>query len=115
MAQLAMVLLSGAVLLGMVAWGQRPGHEVPTWLYLLAAAPLMWMRLFGGRRAETSPARQGVGVLYLIGAGLFLMAVGGVARAIGGGWGEVLGMAAPMGAGAFVAGLLALVLGIGRR
>ena len=104
--RLLIVLISGAVLLGLVAWGQRPEHHVPTWLYLLVAAPLAWVRLFGDDD-ESSGTRKGLGVAYLFVASAFLVVAGSVGLALRGSWGAFLWPALPLGGGVFVLALLA--------
>jgi len=107
--QLLLVLISGAVLLGLVAWGQRPEHVVPTWLYLLVAAPLAWVRLFGGDDDDApSGPRKGLGIAYLFVASAFLVVVGSVGLALRGAWGEFLWPALPLGGVVFVLALLAV-------
>ena len=87
MNQLIVVFLSGAVLLGLVAWGQRPEHHVPTWLYLLAAAPLAWVQIFGSDRKNEGSVQKGLAILYLFGASIFLMVIGFVEWVMRGTWG----------------------------
>lgn len=100
------VLASGALLLGLVAWGERPGHHVPTWLYLLAAAPLAWVQIFGWNRKEDSSVKNGLGILYLFGASVFLIVIGFVGVAMRGTWGGILAPALPFGAAIFVLALI---------
>ena len=102
MNQLKITLISAALLFGLVAWGERPGHKVPTWLYLLAAAPLAWFRIFGTAREEEAEAGKGPGLLYLFAASIFLMIIGTIGRAMRGTWGEILAPALPFGAVVFV-------------
>lgn len=111
MNRIILVLISSAALVGLVAWGGRPGRHVPDWLYLLAAAPLAWVRIFGGREetSAVSEAKQGFGLLYLLGASIFLMVIGVVGRAMRGTWAEILAPALPFGGVVFLVSVLAMV------
>lgn len=106
MKQLIITLISAALLLGLVALDERPGHNVPTWLYLVAAAPLAWIRIFGDSGEEENEAGGGFGLLYLFGASIFLMFIGTVGRAMRGSWGEIMAPALPLGAVVFVLALV---------
>lgn len=104
MNQLIIVVVSGAVLIGLVVWGQE--NQAPTWLYLLASAPLAWVRIFGGRPKEESSVRKGLGILYLFGTSVFLMFIGLAGVATRGTWGEIMAPALPFGAAIFLLALL---------
>ena len=112
MNQLIVVFLSGAVLLGLVAWGQRPEHHVPTWLYLLAAAPLAWVQIFGSDRKNEGSVQKGLAILYLFGASIFLMVIGFVGWVMRGTWAGIMAPALPFGAAIFA---LALIVAFFRR
>lgn len=102
MKQLIITMATAALLLGLVAWDERPGHNVPTWVYLLAAAPLAWVRIFGDSEEEDNGSGGGFALLYLFGASIFLMFIGTVGRAMRGSWGEIMAPALPLGAVVFV-------------
>lgn len=111
MRQLLITLISAAVLMGLVVWDERPGRNVPTWLYLLATAPLAWVRIFGSTQTkEASQVKKSVGLLYLLAASIFLMLVGSVGKAMRGSWAEILSPALPFGSAVFCLTLLAILL-----
>lgn len=102
MRQLLIFIVSSAVLMGLVMWGDRPEHPVPTWLYLLAAAPLVWIRISGTERRQQSPVAKGVAALYLLGTSIFLMLLGVVGFAMRDTWGPIMIPALPIGAATLV-------------
>lgn len=105
----SLYLLSGVSLVFLLLWSVRNEGKPPDWAIFLCVLPLILARVAARSRRERteSPLLEGAFGLFLLGASLFAMAIGGLALGMRGSGSliEVLAFMLPAGAG-----LCALVL-----
>ncbi|WP_311222157.1 MULTISPECIES: hypothetical protein [unclassified Acidovorax] len=101
------VLFFVAVAAVLLSWDARPGNSVPSWMFAVAAIPMVLVRWFRVSDSDGSDGMKGLGLLCLFVAGIGLMVVGAIGSGMRGTWGEILSPALPVGAVGFVISLIA--------
>jgi len=97
-----LIVLSGGLALGLLHWSERPGHELPKWVILLAALPLFLLSAAIDDDVDDDSALgrflSGFGKLYFAAGGVALIIVGFVGLSLGAsGPGPLLAIALPGG------------------
>lgn len=101
------VLFFVAVSAALFFWDMRPGRSVPSWMFAVAAIPMVLVRLFSDSDSDDSDGMKGLGLLYLFVVSIGLMVLGAIGSGMRGTWGEILSPALPAGAVGLVITLIA--------